>query len=248
MLNSALIEKLIAMADDELVLAHRDSEWCGHAPILEEDIAFANIAQDELGHARLWYERVQELDGTEPDRLVFLREAPDWRNVRMVELPRGDWAFSMVRQYLFDAFEMARLERLVESAYEPLAQAAAKVMQEEQYHLRHTSSWMRRLGLGTEESNRRTQQALEQLWPEVWQLFAPLPQEALLVEAGYVPDPAQLAVEWEEAVRPFLHETGLQPPDNPGGEPEGREVHTPHLEQLLGELQEVARLDPEAEW
>jgi ring-1,2-phenylacetyl-CoA epoxidase subunit PaaC len=236
------------MADDELVLAHRDSEWCGHAPILEEDIAFANIAQDELGHARLWYECVQQLDGTEPDRLVFFRDAAAWRNVRMVELPRGDWAFSMVRQYLFDAFEMARLERLLESAYEPLAQAAAKVMQEEQYHLRHTCSWMRRLGLGTEESNQRTQQALEQLWPLAWQLFRPLPQEALLVEAGYVPDPAQLAAEWEEAVRPFLHETGLQPPDNPDGEPDGREVHTPHLQQLLDELQEVARLDAEAEW
>jgi ring-1,2-phenylacetyl-CoA epoxidase subunit PaaC len=164
-LKEILRRKLLAMADDELVLAHRNSEWTGHAPILEEDIAFSNIAQDELGHAGLFYNIIQALTEEVPDQLVFFREAAEFRNVQMVELPKGDWAFSMVRQYLFDAFEMVRATQLVNSSYRPLADVAAKIRQEELYHYRHTSNWVHRLGLGTEESHGRMQTALDQLWP-----------------------------------------------------------------------------------
>ena len=142
---------LLAMADDELILGHRNSEWTGHAPILEEDIAFANIAIDEMGHARLWYELYGQRIGSAVDDLVFFRDPPDFRNVRLVELPRGDWAFSMLRQYLFDAFELARAEALLQSSYRPLAEMAAKIRQEERYHYRHSESWVRRMGLGTAE-------------------------------------------------------------------------------------------------
>ncbi|HSM55622.1 MAG TPA: 1,2-phenylacetyl-CoA epoxidase subunit PaaC [Candidatus Sulfomarinibacteraceae bacterium] len=247
-MTQALERKLLALADDELILAHRNSEWCGHAPILEEDIAFANIAQDELGHARLWYECLAQLNGADVDRLVFFRDAGEYRNVRLVELPRGDWAFSMMRQYLFDVYEMVALEALAESAHQPLAQVAAKARQEEQYHLRHSSAWIRRLGLGTQESNRRTQQALDALWAPAYQLFAPLPGEAELVQAGMVPAPVVVRQRWEEIVGPFLEDAGLRLPPEPADNGAGRDVHTEHLEPLLAELQEVARQDPQAEW
>jgi ring-1,2-phenylacetyl-CoA epoxidase subunit PaaC len=154
---------LLALADDELILGHRDSEWTGHAPILEEDIAFANIAQDEIGHASLWYGLVQRLGGAEPDRLVFFRPPSEYRNAPLVELPKGDWAFSMLRQYLFDAAEAQRLPLLAASAHRPLAEAAAKIRTEEIYHLRHTQAWIERLAQGTAESHGRTQAALDLL-------------------------------------------------------------------------------------
>ncbi|MCS6911212.1 MAG: phenylacetate-CoA oxygenase subunit PaaC, partial [Anaerolineales bacterium] len=147
-IERALAEKLLALADDELILAHRNSEWTGHAPILEEDIALANIAQDELGHAMLYYELHCALAGGTPDRLAFFREAADFRNVQLVELPKGDWAFTMLRQYLFDAYELALLAQLTHSAHRPLAEVAAKVRNEELYHYKHTGAWVRRLGLG----------------------------------------------------------------------------------------------------
>lgn len=247
-LQNLLTDKLLAMADDELILAHRNSEWTGHAPILEEDIAFANIAQDELGHARLWYELLQELNGAEPDQLVFFRDSHAYRNVRMVELPRGDWAFSMLRQYLFDALEMFHLEELVHSNYRPLAEAATKVRREEQYHYRHTHTWVRRLGLGTEESNRRMQDAVDALWPYVPQLFAPLPGESLLVQERIVPPPEKVLQRWQETTLPFLEDAELEVSGLSDVDEDGREVHTSHLDALLEELQEVAQMDRQAEW
>ncbi len=187
LLSAALSERLLAMGDDEIILAHRDSEWTGHAPILEEDIAFANIALDELGHASIWYGLREALTGESPDEVVFFREPGDFRNIQLVEMPKGDWAFSMVRQYLFDAAESVLLPQLTVSAYQPLAEAAAKIRREEVYHLRHTSLWLKRLGLGTDESHRRTQQALDAVWPYAQQLFVPLPGDAVLMEAGIVP-------------------------------------------------------------
>lgn len=245
--RSALIVKLLAMADDELVLAHRNSEWTGHAPILEEDIAFANIAQDELGHATLWYEIVSALTGDDPDKLVFFREAAAYRNAPLVELPKGDWAFSMVRQYLFDAYEMVALPQLMNSTYKPVGDAAAKIRSEELYHLRHTMAWLKRLGLGTEESRSRSQQALNDLWPYALQLFVPVPDEHLLVEAGYMPDAAALQTEWLALVQPFLQECSLALPPHELA-PGDRFHHTSYLAELLQEMQSVARLDPAAIW
>ncbi|MFQ5613956.1 MAG: 1,2-phenylacetyl-CoA epoxidase subunit PaaC, partial [Anaerolineae bacterium] len=232
----ALAGKLLALADDELILAHRDSEWTGHAPILEEDIAIANIAQDELGHATLWYRLLAELRGedpeTYPDRLVFFRDAPDYRNLPLVELPRGDWAFTILRQYLFDAAELVNLQHLAGSGYQPLADAAAKIGKEEVYHYRHAQAWLQRLGLGTDESCRRMQQALEQLWPYARQLFEPLPDEELLVKAGYVPAPDRLRAGWEGIVLPALEGAGLGIPPDSAPVSAGRDRHTGHLATL----------------
>jgi ring-1,2-phenylacetyl-CoA epoxidase subunit PaaC len=246
-----LSEYLLGLADDELILGHRNSEWCGHAPILEEDIAFANLALDEIGHAGLWYGLAAELEGKDPhsypDRLVYFREASAFRCIQMVELPKGDWAFSMLRQYLFDALEMARLYYLSESGYRPLGDIAYKIRKEEIYHKRHTQAWVRRLGLGTEQSQNRLQNALDQLWPYTRQPFLQISQEQTLVEAGYVPDPLEVQATWEKDVIPFLKECSLAMPETPRFELK-RDEHSPHLKTMLTEMQSLARSEPEAEW
>jgi ring-1,2-phenylacetyl-CoA epoxidase subunit PaaC len=247
----ALSNYLLAIADDELILGHRNSEWCGHAPILEEDIAFANLALDEIGHAFSWYGLMASLSGEEvqrfPDRVVYTRPAHEYRCIQMVELPNGDWAFSMLRQYLFDAAENVRLLALQNSQYTPLAETAGAIRREELYHLRHTQAWIRRLGLGTDESSRRLQAALDKLWPYTFHLFWESGQDALLPGAGLVPEQPFLQGEWEVQVIPFLRECGLTLPEAPLPALQRRE-HTPYLDELLAEMQSVARMDPEAEW
>lgn len=250
--SKALAGYLIALADDELILGHRDSEWTGHAPILEEDIAFANLALDEIGHARLWYALAAELLGADtarfPDQQVFVRPAADFRCLQLVELPKGDWAFSMLRQYLFDAFETHRLTGLAASAHKPLADIAAKIRNEELYHLRHTRAWVPRLGLGTQESQRRMQAALDELWPYAQGLGAPLPGEIELLEAKIVPGSSSLFDLWSAEVTAFLKESGLQVPQTDNNVEADRAVHSEYFPVLLSDMQEVAQQDPEAQW
>jgi ring-1,2-phenylacetyl-CoA epoxidase subunit PaaC len=180
---------------------------------------------------------------------VFFRHPGAYRNIQMVELPKGDWAFSMLRQYLFDAAEGVLLPHLKTSTYRPLAEAAAKIAVEEMYHLRHTALWLRRLGLGTAESHTRTQAALNTLWPYARQLFSPLPGDAALVMEGIIPDAAPVQREWESRTRAFLAECNLLIPDDALPRRHvPRAEHTEHLMTLLAEMQSVARLDPAAEW
>lgn len=250
-LRQALAAALLCLADDELILGHRDSEWCGYAPILEEDIAFANIALDEIGHAALWYREIAELTGRDPDafpdQLVYSRTADEFCCVQLVEYPRGDWAYSMLRQYLFDSAELLRLQQLTTSQYQPVALVAQKITREEIYHLRHTQAWITRLGLGTIESHQRLQTALDELWAPAQQLFMPLPGEKSLVEAGLLPDSLVLLTAWREQVQKQLQQINLHIP-TVEQYPDDRSEHTPHLEVLLRELQSVARSDPLAEW
>lgn len=242
---------LLALGDDELILGHRASEWCGHAPILEEDIAFANIALDEIGHARLWFQLVAELRGENPDsypdHLAFFRPAEDFRCLPLVQLPNGDWAHSMLRQYLFDTFEAHRLKALVESAHPPLAEAAAKIRTEEIYHLRHTRAWVKRLGLGTEESHSRMQAALNELWPYAQGLAVPAAGEIELVEESLVPATEKVFADWEAEVTAFLADANLEIPEAAPGQGD-RTQPTEYLEPLLADMQEVARQEPEAAW
>lgn len=247
LLDSVLAARLLALGDDELILAHRNSEWTGHAPILEEDIGLANLAQDELGHAALWYGLAQPVVGKTPDELAFFRDAADWRNAQLLELPKGDWAFTMLRQYLFDAYELALDTRLAESRNEGVAHVAAKIRTEELYHYRHSSAWVKRLGLGTVESHRRMQAALDVLWPHTAQLFAPLPNEEFLVEAGVLLRLTEVHEAWAANVLPWLEAAALTIPLAPTVIP-SRAAHTPHLAALLAEMQSVARSDPAAEW
>lgn len=243
--REVLIRKLTALADDEIVLAHRDSEWTGHAPILEEDIALANIAQDELGHALMYLELRAELDGSNPDQLAMFREAAEYTNVRLVELPKGDWALSMLRQFLYDSYEALWQESAAQSTHAGLAAVAAKALREEKFHLQHTALWVERLALGTAESKRRIQEALNVLWPYTAQLFEPVIGEELLVAAGIVPDLAEVRTRWEALVTAHLTKCELQIPEMLTSEMTetegGRERHTEHLAELLTEMQSVAR-------
>ena len=251
-----LADYLIALADDELILGHRDSEWCGHAPILEEDIAFANIALDEIGHARLWLQlaarELGEAIDTFPDQLVFFRSAADYRNLPLAELPNGDWAFCMLRQYLFDSFEIARLRALKESQHSGLSEMAAKIHTEELYHLRHTQAWVLRLAQGTEESQRRSQAALDALWPYALQFELSLPGENELLKKKVVPSSRSLYEIWQENVSTFLAECQLKPDSQSAISNQqsaiNRFTHSEHLGNLLADMQEVARLVPEGRW
>ena len=241
--RAALIARLSALADDELLLSQRLAGWTGHAPILEEDIALANIAQDELGHAIAWLELRRTLDGSDPDRLAYWRGPADFRNSALTELPKGDWAFSLLRQYLYDAWEALWQDAARASAYTPLAQAAALALREERFHLQHTGLWVERLALGTPESERRIKAALAELWPYALGLFEPLPGEADAITAGLLPDPAALKLRWLALVTPSLARFGLTAPD---AQPVPRGKHTEHLAPLLDEFQRVARQHPEA--
>jgi ring-1,2-phenylacetyl-CoA epoxidase subunit PaaC len=251
-LRRNLSVKLTCMADDELILGQRDSEWCGHAPILEEDIAFANIALDEIGHAGLWYGVLADLVGEErdtyPDALIYRRTAGDFRNSMLVELPVGDWAFTIVRQYLFDSYESRMLPALARCGYIPLAEVAAKVQKEEVYHLRHSSAWLRRLGLGTHESNRRMQKALDELWPYSGQLFLPVEGEETLVDSGFVPQMDEVESVWLTDVKKGLSDAGLVVPPEWKSNPPRRITHTVHHKPMILELQSVVRQHPDADW
>ncbi len=247
-----LSEHLLAWADDQLVLGHRLSEWCGHAPILEEDIAFANLALDEIGHASLWYAVLAELQNqdmdTYPDKLIYWREAEDFRNVQMVELPVGDWAFSILRQFLCDTIELAWLQSLQNSLEPQIRAAAAKIFLEELYHVRHSRAWIERLSQGTPESHTRLQNALDELWPYSYQWFSSIsPGEAELVQAGYLPDAGLVQSAWSEQEIQFLVGCQLELPQTPHQEI-SRQEHTPYLKVMIADLQSVARLDSQARW
>lgn len=249
--STLLSEILVCLADDELILGHRNSEWCGQAPILEEDIAFANIALDEIGHASLWYQLAANLTGKNaeryPDQMVYFRTANEFSSIQMVELPVGDWAFTILRQYLFDAAESLRLEALTNSSNKELAAVSTKILHEEIYHLRHTQAWILRLGLGTSQSNQRMQSALDELWQYSTQLFSPFSQEEILVKEKIWPSSRELRMQWEDLVKPSLAQAELIVPDTTNKAPD-RSEHTPYLISLLGEMQSVTRADPFAIW
>lgn len=249
--KTAMNVYLIALADDQFLLGHRNSEWCGHAPLLEEDIAFANLALDEIGHAAWLYSLAATLKGedpeTYPDRLIYHRPARQFRNLPLVELPPGDWAFSMLRHYLFDAAEAHFLPELANCGYAPLAELAAKTRLEEIYHLRHTQAWVLRLGLGTQESTARMQTALDSLWPYALQFLEPVPGEDELVAARVLPDGRAWREQYVAQVETLFRECNLEIP----GEREleyNRQAHTPYFDSLIADLQSVARLDPQATW
>lgn len=251
-LRAALDSKLLRLGDDEFILGHRNSEWTGHGPILEEDIAFANLALDELGHGILWYRIVAMLRGEDPesypDQLVYQRKAAEFQNADVVAVPHTDWAFSMLRQFLFDAYESIHIPALLASSYEPIADAAVKIKQEEFYHLYHTKAWVQRLGLGTDESQRRMQTALDQLWAPFQQLFAPGRDESLLVDAGIIADLRPVHIQWRKMVVPFLESCSLVVPDD-AGVPEVRQsANAEQMGALIDEIQQVSKIAPGAVW
>jgi ring-1,2-phenylacetyl-CoA epoxidase subunit PaaC len=250
--RAALDAKMLRLADDEFILGHRNSEWAGHGPILEEDIAFSNLAIDELGHGILWYRIVSSLRDedpeTFPDKLVYQRRADEFCNADVVAMPHTDWAFSMLRQFLFDAYESVHLPLLAASPFAPIAEAASKIKQEEVYHLHHTKTWTQRLGLGTAESHRRMQQALDALWGPFQQIFVAGADESRLVGSGIVPNLEHVRAEWRALVEPFLGGCQLALPDDATVPARQTSSPTPYMQSLIHELQEVSRIAPHAAW
>lgn len=233
------------------MLGHRLSEWCGHGPILEEDIALANIALDLIGQATLLLKLAGEVEGKgrSEDTLAYFREAIDYRNVQMLELPNGDYAFTIVRQFLFDVFSYHLLEELQKSANKELAGIAAKGFKEVRYHVRHSSEWVVRMGDGTEESHMRAQKALDHLWRFTGQMFEADGVDKLLFSERVGADVAAIQPKWRAVVEDVMKRATLTIPNDPPAMTGGRKGrHTEHLGHMLSEMQIVARSHPGAEW
>lgn len=246
-----LVEYLLRLGDDRLVLGHRLSEWCGHGPILEEDIAVANFALDLIGQASMLLGLAGQVEGQgrDADALAFFRDATAFRNALLVELPRGDFGFTMVRQFLFDAYSVVQLDALAGCGHADVAAIAAKALKEDKYHLRHSSEWVVRLGDGTEESHRRVQGALDELWRYTGELFERDAIDAAVEAHGIVFDHDAAKARWEAIVHDVLARATLEVKPvklMASGGRRGR--HTEHLGHLLAVMQSVARAHPGATW
>jgi len=245
-----LFEYLLRLGDDRLVLGHRLSEWCGHGPVLEEDIALANVALDLIGQASRFLGLAGRVEGKgrDEDALAYFRDVIDYRNVKLVELPNGDFGRTIVRQFLFDAWSVLLLERLQQATHAELAGIAAKACKEARYHVRHSGEWVLRLGDGTEESHRRAQTALDELWPYTGEMLAA--DEVDRAAAGAVaPGVAALEPAWREVVSDVVRRATLTLPADGFMHSGGRQGrHTEHLGHLLDEMQILARSHPGATW
>jgi ring-1,2-phenylacetyl-CoA epoxidase subunit PaaC len=249
--RAALFEYLLRHADDRLVLGHRTSEWCGHGPILEEDIALANIALDLIGQATMLLDLAGETEGKgrSADDLAYHRNDVAYRNALLVELPRGDFAFTIVRQFLFGVAAFYQLDALQKSAHPTLAGIAGKAVKETRYHVRHAGEWVIRLGDGTEESHARTQAAVDELWRYTGELFLTDATDAALVAAGLVPDASATLEPWRTQVGDVLRRATLSVPADGYMQRGGRQGrHTEHLSRMLAEMQILPRSYPGAQW
>lgn len=249
--NEALFRYALRMGDNNLVLGHRLSEWCGHGPQLEEDIAQANIALDLIGQARnyLTYAGEVEGKGRTEDNLAYLRTDREYLNVLLVELHKGDYARTIARSFLYDAFHLPLQQALTTSSDERLKGIAEKAVKEVTYHLRHSSEWLIRFGDGTAESHERAQNALDDLWRYTGELFVPDEAETLLAQAGTVPDLADIRKEWNIIIDRTLKEAELQRPADGWMATGGKKgVHSEHLGPMLAEMQTLQRTFPGVEW
>src|SRR2546423_14749855 len=247
----AFFQYLVRLGDDRLVLGHRLSEWCGHAPILEEDIALANIALDLVGQANLLLTHAASTENADrdADAFAFLRDGIDYRNALLVELRKGDFAFTIARQFLFSVYAMTQAEALQRSADKDLAGIAAKMLKESRYHVRHSGDWMLKLGGGTDESHRRLQDAVNDLWRYTGELFHTDELEQRLTQRKLASDSSTLETPWRQQVGDVLERAGITIPDVKWMQRGGRVgQHTEHLGHLLAEMQVLQRQHPGASW
>ncbi|MEQ8602013.1 MAG: 1,2-phenylacetyl-CoA epoxidase subunit PaaC [Marivibrio sp.] len=249
--RTAYVDYLLHLGDAGLILGHRLSEWCGHGPILEEDIALTNIALDLIGQARmlLTYAGRVEGAGRDEDALAYRRDVTDFRNPLICEQPNGDFAMTVARQFLVSAWAYELFSALERSADPDLAGIAAKSLKEVSYHRRHAGEWLIRLGDGTDESKRRAQDALDDLWIFTDELFEPEDADRPLIDAGLVVDPATLRAPWEAMVDRVLGEATLDKPEAEYPRRGGRRgAHSEYLGYILADLQFLQRAYPDARW
>ncbi len=249
--GAAHIDYVLRLADSSLILGHRLSEWCGHGPVLEEDIALTNIALDLLGQARSLYSHAGALEdiGRDEDRFAFDRTADEFRNVSIVELPNDDYGCTIMRNFLFTVFQSELWTALLQSADAGVAEIAGKSLKETRYHVRHASDWTIRLGDGTEESHARMQRALNHLWPYTAELFSSSTTDDAAARAAIGPAWSTLEARWHAAVRPVLDIATLQTPERTAFLSRGKEgVHGEHMQHLLAQMQFLQRTYPSCKW
>ncbi|MEJ8755834.1 1,2-phenylacetyl-CoA epoxidase subunit PaaC [Pontibacter sp. H259] len=247
----AIKDLLYKLADDQLILGHRNSEWTGFGPILEEDIAFSSMAQDKIGHSLAFYTLLQELGEAEPDTVAFTRNANQFHNSQLVELPNGEYDFSLIRHFLYDNAEIIRFEMLSQSSYEPIAKVATKLKGEVKYHVLHANTWIKNLGSSTEEAILRLLSSLNEALPYALAMFEKSKYEQELIDAGVYAGEEAVKAEWLKRIQAVIEKTDLKLPDLATIEPKfgGRYgEHTEHLQPLLNEMAEVFKIDPTAEW
>lgn len=249
--QQALYNYCLRMADNNLILAQRLAEWCSRGPILEEDLAMTNISLDLFGQAETLYEYAAMLAGndTTADSLAFLRNERQYYNSLLAEQPNGDFAFTMMKQMLFSVFAKYLHEALCNSNDEIIKGFAVKALKEVKYHLRHSSEWLIRLGNGTEESHRRTQFALDELWRFTDDLFEMNETDEVLIAAGIAVNLEEISESWNNAVMEILHEAGLELKESENIIKGGYNgLHTEHLGHILCEMQYLQRIHPGAIW
>lgn len=244
-------EYLLRLGDTCLILGQRLGEWCGHAPVLEEDIALANMALDLIGQTRALLTHAAHLQGQgfDEDQLAFLRDERDYRNLTMVELPRGDFAFTVLRNLFVSTWLRLHWEALADSSDADLAGIAGKAVKEARYHQQHAADWLLRLADGTDESRRRTEAALAELWRYVPEMFAADAVDAAAAEARLGPARDALREAWHAEIASVFGDAGLQPPADSAFRSTGSQgVHTEHMGRLLAEMQHLQRAYPGGAW
>lgn len=249
--KTALKDLLYRMADDILILGHRNSEWTALGPILEEDIAFSSMAQDKIGHAFALYQILNSLGEADPDTIAFTRNEKDFKCCHLVEYPIGDYNFSLMRHFLFDISQAIRFDMLSSSSFEQLSNVAKKFRGELKYHTMHADTWLVQLGNANEESRSRMQASLKECFPLALGIFEPGESEEELINSGIFQGEKVLQERWLENIKPILQEANLHLPDINSASPSygGRKgYHTEYLKPLLDEMTEVYSIDPNAEW
>ena len=248
---SDLLQYTLHLADNALILGHRNSEWTGHGPVLEQDIAISNIALDLIGQARNFYQYAATLqgEGATEDTIAYMRDVMAFNNCLLAELPRGDWAQTILRQYLFSTYQFYLYQQLQRSTNATIAGVAEKALKEAAYHVRWSGEWVIRLGDGTAESHTRIENALTDLWPYTGELTTPAAYELVLVGAGIAANPESFRDRWTTAVNSVLEEATWQGPKGTGRHGGGKGgVHSEHLGYILAEMQYLQKTYPGCEW
>jgi ring-1,2-phenylacetyl-CoA epoxidase subunit PaaC len=247
----ALKELLYKIADDQLILGHRNSEWTGFGPLLEEDIAFSSMAQDKIGQSHALYSILNQLGEQNPDTVAFMRNANQFHNCVFVELPNGEYDFSLIRHFLYDTALAIRFEMLTSSSFKPLAELSTKIKGELRYHTLHANTWVKQLGSATDDSIGRLQGSLNACVPYALGMFEESPYEKEIISAGIFEGENALKAKWKSKVKEIVSQTKLQLPDLDSSLPvNGGRIgkHSEHLQRLLDEMAEVFKIDPAAEW
>lgn len=250
-MSKELLEYTLRLGDNALILGQRLAEWCGHGPILEQDIALSNIALDQLGQARMLmqYAAEQQGEGFTEDKVAFHRDVWDYHNLLMLELPNGDWGRTIMRQFLFDTYNYFFYTEMLQSKDEHLRSVAQKAIKEITYHAQWSAEWVIRLGDGTEESHERVQNALDDLWQWTGEMFSMDEVDRKMIDAGVGVDLETLKKQWHEKVAEILELATLQKPEDSWMQSGGKQgEHTEYLGYVLAEMQHLPRMYPEANW